>query len=219
VGRPRRFRRSPGTGRAESAANGGTRYASGHMSASLLRCRQSAVSADGNWHSGCGALFNRLPSKENAATCPSRVATFCVRRGSPRRRRRAVLIKPDSGQGSRGAPFGVHSPAIRAPASYRLAALAGPSAACPCSLAAMTARLPHRRDDPQPFCLTHAITGRASTSRRCTYTFLRAVLPATRNLPKRGPRRLTCWRGGAAWGTAQTSHCHKYGAFKVGAHE
>jgi hypothetical protein len=127
--------------------------------------------------------------------------------------------KADPGHGSRGGPFGMSSPAIRTPASYRLAALAGPSAACPCSLAAMTARLPHRRDDPQPFCLTHAITGRASTSRRCTYTFLRAVLPATRNLPKRGPRRLTCWRGGAAWETAQTSHCHKYGAFKVGAHE
>jgi hypothetical protein len=49
--------------------------------------------------------------KVGRASCPKRPPWT---HGSPRRRRRAVLIKPDSGQGSRGAPFGVHRPAIRA---------------------------------------------------------------------------------------------------------
>ena len=37
-----------------------------------------------------------------------------------------LLVKPDPGHGSRGAPFGLCGPAIRAAASYRVAALAGP---------------------------------------------------------------------------------------------
>jgi hypothetical protein len=64
----------------------------------------------------------RFPPRRDRRHLSSRVPAISVLRtwndarthGSPRRQRPAVLEQPHPGQGSRGAPFGVHRPAIRA---------------------------------------------------------------------------------------------------------
>jgi hypothetical protein len=81
-----------------------------------------------------------------------------VWRGSPRRRRRVLRYQPNPGHGSRGAPFAMDDPAIRAAASYRVAALVAPSAAIRKTRHSRTS-LSSQAQIPRPLCHVRWLAG------------------------------------------------------------